>query len=462
MKTTLAYISNFFILRRNAVLLLVIAGFSYYWYHEFSSLPGDQARVQIVLSILALFACTSVLAFGLITTILPYLSLIFKKRILETDDDEKQDIIKLGFRQTSPTPGLVDTEARIYGIRRPFLGFLKVTVFFEDNVASDEILVNEVLRENGKRMGILGRKQMLLPHVRDYRFRSAIIHFEDFFHLFALPYRESEHLGVFTEPPKTLNNGVLINTKSSEDPVKKVIQHRTAKGELLDYKKYAPGDDIRRIIWKNYARSRELTVRIHDRTFPYVSHINVLASFYDASPTGGQPLPLKDLLLDIYKEKIRQVIDAIIEQGFSVRFFVDQSIEQHYQLDEYQQMLYSVSAAKWQSGLSIEQFMKDRYYELHKGSTVLLFSSFCPIQSLEQLQNGRPLDVNMAFYNATKTLDLSKPPSILKRILFTDAFEPLEFAKREKTAPKTVKFIKQNDAAIESLLDRYRQSVIEI
>ncbi len=460
---TLKYLGNFILLKRNAWLLLAIAGISYYWYHHFSSLPGDAARVQIVISMIAMLSCASIFAFSLITTLPAYLAMLFKKRVLETEAEEKKDIIKIGFTQSIAMPGLVDTEVKIYKIRRPLLGFAKVTLIFENYSQTDEILLTESLRERGKKVGIVGRKALYLPNVKDYRIYSSIIHFEDFFHLLALPYKEAEHIGIFTEPPKTAENGIEINTKSSEEPIKKVIQHRTAKGELLDYKKYAPGDDVRRIIWKNYARSRELTVRIHDRTFPYVSHINVLASFFDAAPpeNGHQPA-LKGYLLDIYKEKIRQVVDAIIEQEFTVRFYTDQTIEQRYTLDEYRQMLYRISASDWQRKYSTEQFVKDNYHKLHKGSTIVLVSSLVPVKNLEHLQSGRPKDVNLCFYNISNTLALSRPPAILKRILFVDAYEPLELAKKERQARSTLKFIAVNNDEIGQVLNRQHQSVIEL
>jgi len=168
------------------------------------------------------------------------------------------------------------------------------------------------------------------------------------------------------------------------------------------------------------------------------------------------------MLLDIYKEKIRQVIDAIIEQEFTVRFFTDQPVEQRYSLDEYQQMLYRVSASGWQRNYSTDQFVKDNYYKLHKGSTIVLVSSLCPVKSLEHLQSGRPRDVTLCFYNAAKTLALSHPPALLKRILFVDAFEPLESAKRERQARPIIKFIADNNQNIEQTLNHQRHSVIEL
>lgn len=456
------YYLNFIILRRNFWLLAIISFLSYHWYTEFSSLAGDSAKIQIVLSGVTIFFCAAVFLFSLCTSLPPYLSLWFKKRVLETEDAEKHDVIKVRFKESNPTPGLVEADIRIYGVSKPLLGFAKTKVVFDDYLQTDEVLLDKVIRRQGKKAGIMARKGLLLPNIKDYRILSSIVQFEDFFHLFSWPYREHEDNGVFTEPPQRDGEEIPIHTSKSEDPVMKVIQHKVAKGELLDYKKYAPGDDIRRIIWKNYARNRELTVRTFDRTFPYVSHINVLVSFYDGSP-GKQPIALKDHLLDIYKEKIRQVMDSIMDQGFSVRLILDQDITHHYDLDEYEMMLYQVSASRWQTEQPPEAFMRENAHRMRNGSNLLVFSSLCPMTDLEVLQNGRATDLNMCCYNVRHTFDNSQPPSVLKRLFFVDAYDPLEAARREQNARSTVKFIHSNGDEIQTAFNsKFNETVIQI
>lgn len=458
----LKYYTNFFFLRRNFFLLLIIGGFAAYWYTHYSILQGDNAKVQIILSVITLVVCAIVLLFGIITCVGPYLTLWFKKRILETDELEREDIIKIHFHKVNHAPGLVATEIRIFGIHKPPFGYARVRIIFDDYSHTDELLLDKSIKEGSKKIGVMARRAILLPNIRDYRIDSSIIRFEDFFHLFSLPYREKEHIGVFTEPPKTGEESVEISTHKSEEPVLKVVQHKFAKGELLDYKKYAPGDDVRRIIWQNYARSRELTVRIHDRTFPYVSHINVLVSFYDDSPSRNVETDLKRYILDIYKEKVRQIIDSIIEQGYTVQYLPDQKIANHYQLDEYEQILYLISASQWQNALPIEQHLRENYHKLRGGSSLVVFSSFCPHENLKLLEGSRFEDLNLCFYNAEHTLNLSRPPALLRRILFTNSFGPLEAAKRKHNARNTVKFISRNGENIKAVFNRSRLTLMEL
>lgn len=461
-KQKLTYLSNYLFLKRNFFLLLAIGAFSYYWYTHFSSLQGDSARVQIVLSVISLAVCGTVFLFSLLSCVPPYLALWFKKRVLEVDKEERKDIIKVKFQKEHPTPGVVNAEVRIYGIRKPLLGFAKVKIIFEDLTQTEDILLTHNIKEKRRRVGIMGRKAVSLPNIRDYRIQSSFIHFEDFFHFFSLPYREVESIGLFTEPPANEEEELDFAMPTSEEPVLKVVQHKFTKGELLDYKKYAPGDDIRRIIWKNYARSRELTVRTFDRTFPYVSHINVLTCFYDASPSREQGVEIKDYLLDIYKEKIRQVVDSIIEQEFTVKYLTDQAIEDHYELDEYQKILYSISAAKWQKEKPADAFIRENYQKMRGASNLLIVSSLCPTSNLQQVNNNGSKGFNLCVYTASNSLNKIKKPSVLKQVFTIDSREPMDAARRKINARPTIKFINENDQRFKEKFDKQNETVIEL
>ncbi len=455
----LKYYANYNFLQRNFFFLLIIAAISFYWFNHYTSLQGDTAKVQIFLSMITLGFCGIIFAFSLLTALPPYLWFWFKKRVLETEDEEREDIIKINFKDPHPQAGSVKVEIRLFGVRKPRFGFARVKLIFDDYLQSKNLLLEKRIKEGRKNVGIMTRRAIELPNIRDYRIQASFIHFEDFFHLFSLPYKEVEHIGVFTEPPAKEPEEVDIKSDKSEEAVLKVKQHKVARGEMIDYKKYAPGDDIRRIIWKNYARNRELTVRIPERNYPYVSHINVLTSFYDGSPSQQQ-LELKDFLLDIYKEKLRQIVDALIEQEFNINFIPDQNIDTHYQLDEYQQILYKISASTWQYQLPADRFLTENFQRLRSGSNLLIFSSLCPVNTLTNLRNGRFADYNLFLYDISQTLSMNHRPSILKQIFLVDAWEPLAAAQRKLNARNTIKYISNNGEKIKSQFHQSKLSVI--
>ena len=446
-------------IKPNGWLLFAIMAFAIYGYNRFSTLPGDQAKVQIILSILVLTICGIVISFSLLSTLIPYLLFWFKKFVLDDRQNDK-DVIELKVLQTQRSAGDALVKASIYGIRKPLLGWIRLTVYYDDE-QSAEVLLNQAIRQNGQ-PGVSGEQLLVLPHIRDYHFHRAIIRFEDFFHIFALPYREKEHISIFTEPPKNKSDELEIYTKTSEDPIKKVVQHRTAKGELLDYKKYAPGDDIRRIIWKNYARSRELTVRIHDRTFPYVSHINILPSFYHHYYSNARKTMLNELLLDIYKEKLRQVIDAVIEQGFSVNLIGDQTVHPTGDLNEYERMIYRISTMNWQNSLNPIDFYLENSSKLRNGSTILISASTSELHTFLKNTAHSFNHLNLMYYRASDSLSKSRPPSLLKRLFFIETLDIMETAKREQSARKLIRHIQQNDAAINDLNQQLKREIVII
>lgn len=472
-----AYLIRFFPLRRNFFLVIGLIGVSWYWYQHFSDLPGEGARAQIILSLITMLIAGLVLLFSLLSGILPYISLWLRKRLLETDPQERRDVVKLSFAEPVKThgraslrPGWVTVQAKIAGIRRPLLGMSRVRIIFDDGTTSEEIPLDAVWREGGRRRGIRGQSTIWLPHIRDYRVRFTVFTVEDFFHLFAFSYREAEGIGVFIEPPQENREDLGIVTQNTEEPVLKVLQHKFAKGELLDYKKYAPGDDIRRIIWKNYARTGELTVRQPEINLPYVSHINLLVSFYDGSPHSGNPPRqggrdplLKRLLLDVYKEKLRQVVDSITNQGFTIRFLVDQEIGEHYVLaDEYHRILYSISACDWQRHTSPESLLQRNAQKLRSGSNVLVFSSLCPAAAVFSRSNGSLQSLNLCFYNVAETFARERRPALLRRLFYLNTLDPLPAARSKLSARKTVKFVTHNSRAISQMLKQAHREVIPI
>ncbi|RMH82779.1 MAG: DUF58 domain-containing protein [Calditrichaeota bacterium] len=459
MNRKLRYYGNYLFLRRNFFLLTFIAGLAYYWFNHYANLEGDTARVQIMLSMITLGFCALMFGFSLVTAGLAYGHFWLRKRVFEGDAGERADIVKVFFKEVHPVAGEAGVEIQVLGVRKPPGGFLRVRLVFDDFLQTDDLLLTQKVKSGKKTVGVGVSTHLPLPNIRDYRLQCSFIYFEDFFHLFALPYRETEQVGLYTEPPRREEAAVDISTDKSEDPVQKVLQHKTARGELIDYKKYAPGDDIRRIIWKVFARTRELTVRKPEMTYPYVSHINVLASFYDGSPSHQTP-EIKEFLLDIYKEKLRQIVDALQEQELAVRFFTDQPVPEHYSLDEYHRILYMISTSRWQKQMPVDQFVRENRHKLRGGSTVLVFSSLCASTALENLRNGRLNDFHLLFYDVTRTLTESRPPSLIKRLFVVDPYEPLEAARRKLNARPTIKYILRNSERIEQTFHSNNLAVI--
>jgi hypothetical protein len=171
---------------------------------------------------------------------------------------------------------------------------------------------------------------------------------------------------------------------------------------------------------------------------------------------------LNDLLLDIYKEKLRQVIDAVIEQGFSVNLIGDQSIHPPGDLSEYERMIYRISTMNWQNSLNPIDFYLENSSKLRNGSTILLSASTSELHTFMQNAAHSLNNLNLMYYRASDSLSKSRPPSLLKRLFFIDTLDIMEAAKREQSARKLIRFIQQNDAAIIDLNQQLKREIVVI
>lgn len=454
------YYSSLFPLRRNGWVLLAVLFAATIFLNQYDSLESDRASVQMILSLITIAIAVALLLFGLLTAVPPYLLSLFRKRYLNSDDNHTNWPELL--LEPGPDPSRTAMTVTAPGAVRPWFGFLYARLIFDDYSSSDDTLLQRSLSRPSMKRVLSAKTTIALPNIRDYRFRAVFLFFEDIFHFFAFPYRQMIDTGVYTRPESHQDEAIEVESRKSDEPVQRVVNQKTAQGDFLDYKKYAPGDDIRRIIWSNYARTGELTIRIPDETMPYVSKIRLLASFYDGSPGNGD-LEFKRYLLDIYKEKLRQVIDTLREQEFEVSLLLDQEVAGNYPIsDPYERMIYQLSAARWQSVREPGSFTIDSSHKLSGATTVVAFSTLCPSSAIENLRNLFRMDLNLCHYDVRRSLDQIQRPALLKRLFVINAFEPFDLARRKQEARGAVKFVDVNGAQLHQQLKNTKLAVIEV
>ncbi|MBN1349835.1 DUF58 domain-containing protein [candidate division KSB1 bacterium] len=453
----LKYYSNYFFLRQNFFFLFFASLICYAWFRHSYSTGSEAAKpVQATISLFALGFFAIVLAISLATCLTPWINFLFKKRILENRPEERRDIIKIYFDSTHFEAGLVKVRIEIQGIRVPAMGFAKVNLVFDDYLQTEDIFLNEVIRTRGKRgykeTGIKGVREIALPTIRDYRIKSSFIHFEDMFHIFSLPYREIENMGIFTTPASGTHLDFECPTEQTKDPVTKVYANKIVAGEYLNYKKFEPGDDLRRLVWKIYAKNRELVVRIPDRIHPYASHVDVLVTFYNQLHSDGED-ELSQIMLDYYKDRIRQVIDSIVARGFTVRLTTDQQIQTNYQLNEHERLLYQISSSSWQNEFSVASFMDPRTgTQAFSGPKIVFFSSLCPVDDLMRIFPIRAESCKIFWFQVSSLFQKSEPGFAWKKLFLFEQSGPMRAARRKLGGQKYRRFIAHNEMSIQNFV----------
>ncbi|MGH1363925.1 MAG: DUF58 domain-containing protein [Calditrichia bacterium] len=450
LRKKLFHILQFIPVQRNFWVLAGIMGLAIYWLNHYSGLPGDNARIRLLIGIVTLVFCGSVLLFS-IATLFPNYGLFWLKKGILSNDESESKLTRIHFPSQKVQSGMVPVTVEATRVARPLLGNVLARILFEDIGVGEPLQLAEKFRGADGIKGRRATRKMRLPNIREYHIKGVLLHFEDFFRLFSLPYYEAANSQVITEPATLESASISISTEKADEAILKVHQHKKARGELFDYKKYAPGDDIRRILWKNYARTRELTVRIPDRNLPFVSHINLLVSFYDGS--GSQDIELKNYLLDMYKEKIRQIADSILDQEFTVQLFTDQS--SGHPLTEYNAILRGVSASSWQAGIPPREFLRSNSHRLRGAANILVLSSLCPVSEYDELGSAQR-DYNLCYFDMVRPLNERTGPPLWKKLFMVDIYEPFEQARRTLQARRVQNYIAENGDEIAKRLEKTR------
>src|SRR6185436_21113785 len=160
-----------------------------------------------------------------------------------------------------------------------------------------------------------------------------------------LPYTVPYAQQLFTLPQEMAVKEVKAQPHATEEQKQRVDIPRRVEGEYINYKEFETGDNIRRIVWKIYARSGQLVVRIPETKDPYASHLYFYVSFFEGFDLQGGIFDKE--LLNIYKDKIRSLFEALQKNGYDVRIPQDQEVPKLSGMSDKKNELFQISAAKW-------------------------------------------------------------------------------------------------------------------
>ncbi len=271
--------------------------------------------------------------------------------------------------------------ARLDGVFRPVLGFIKGRLYYDDNVMTDQfsLLSNKRKEQSVWRAAITGRSQLTLPDIKEYDLKGGFIYFQDMLHLFSLA--ASQPIGGhFYQPPiSTEEHDANVFPKKTETMDVRIEQLRRVEGEHLNYKDFESGDDVRRIVWKVYAKNRELVVRVPELYEPYASHLYFYASFYAAVKAQWMSEGYLKEMLNYYKNNVWTIYETLAGKEWEVRYMPDQSFNIPDQLTDDEKAARIISNSSWHKDKPLPQYFNPRT------GAVLCISSFTDPQELINL-----------------------------------------------------------------------------
>ena len=368
---TLKYYGQFIPIRIPFLFCLLLIWTAWYWIHHSVTTSSSFHGIILLMAQIALLFSVAIISFCLLSVLLCYFLFIYQvkkhpERIIEMDldtDAHRVHVLKI--------------HTRLPYARRPLLGFVKMKLIYNRHQYTGTCLLSERVKPgwfvfNG---GVAGHNRLLLPDIREYYFSKALISFEDMLQFFsftlALPFQRN-----LSNLPTSLfkDTDELLPKKTEEEKVR-IEQLRKVEGEWLHYKKFENSDDVRRIVWKIFAKNKELMVRIPEIMDPFASHIYFYASFYNAN-TSVLVSGFQQEMINHYKNCVWTLLDALKQKEYEVRYISDQSIPS---ADRHPLEAIQLTRSEWQNEFPLHSYFKPR-----QGS-VLCIHSFTPPDELKTL-----------------------------------------------------------------------------
>ncbi len=333
--------------------------------------------------------------------------------------------------------------ATLEGAWRPILGYVQGMLIYDGQHFTGRFGLmgsKEGDATTHWRKAITGKAQIALSDIKEYEINGGFIYFQDMLRLFSFAAAQPVK-GHFFQPPLLVDvPDMNVFPRKTENLDVRIEQMRRVEGELFNYKDFEAGDDIRRIVWKLYAKNNELMVRTPEIFEPYASHMDLYASFYDDSPgvlTGGE---YKKEMLNYYKNCVYTVYDTLSKKEWKVNFVPDQFFKESGEQDASIVTAQIISNANWQVDKTISG-----YFNPKTGSVLCVHSFVDPVE-LEAVLDRCDATVVVYFVKLSRTfrqliplrfllrIIMQPPKDRLNRLKGTWPFSPFNFAtkKREK------------------------------
>lgn len=288
-------------------------------------------------------------------------------------------------------------ELSLHPILRPVLGFIKLRFVYDNGDSSDKIQLVEDEHSNWYNKKLEGFYDWKIENVREFRISTVIVYFEDFLQFFSLAYKLNTSERFYTPPQAQKQRPLRSRSRNTENKKDRIEEMRRVEGDLFNYKKFGPHDDTRRIVWKIYAKNRELVVRSAELLEPYASHLYLYVSFYSTIEDPYNEI-LEGPLLNFYKNKAWTIYKTLVSHNADVRWVSDQpqkSISSPNPSNE-QSIKHLIALSDWQGNKDVLNFVQT------KNAAMVVVSSLTNIDQVRQLSEQYAREISFLFVPLSK------------------------------------------------------------
>jgi hypothetical protein len=356
-----------------------------------SKLP-DSAYTHIfgLLLSIALFFSIAIIVFGAFTVLGSFMYFKWKQH--------KQGVrLQLHTAADSTNGGKQVINLQLNPILLPLAGFIKIRLFYDSTHISEKFTPVSN-KSSFFKFSFGGQFSWNLPEIREYKIEKVMIYFEDFFQFFSIALTVDATNRFFISPVQQDLNALKASPRKTEETTTRIEELKRVEGELINYKSFETNDDVRRIVWKIYAKNKELVVRIPEILDPYASHIYLYPSFHSHyTITGNETVEIP--FLNYYKTLCWSVYQQLMQKGFEVRYVPDQQVPTTDLPTAAERAKYAITISDWQENEGLKEFVKPG------NASVLIVSSLNDPEELRAFAESYGSDISIIFIPLSDSLE---------------------------------------------------------
>ena len=259
----------------------------------------------------------------------------------------------------------------------------------------------------------------------------------------------------FTQPENNNTSELKVQPKKTEDTNTRIDQIRKVEGEFLNYKNFENNDDVRRIVWKIYAKNKELVVRIPETNDPYASHVYFYASYYNAMGTGVYS-DFFPVLLNYFKTMVWNAYQQLSKQNVLIKYIPDQETKTTFADDPLEKVKYIISTSDWQTQKNLQHYFKK------EEASVLCISSLIDAHDVENILDITGKDIVIIFVEVSNAFSGLKITDWLQWVFVKPEGDGIDKLKLPWNLSLLKRKIIENENKIKALLNKSESEVIVV
>ena len=367
---SLKYYWQFVPFRLNLVLAVVIMWLASRWLHSTETETNSFQGITMLMAKIALVFSGLIIGLSLLSTCFCFLYFIYQKK------KKGSGSFEIAMDIASYKNDLLRIQTKLPFALKPILGFIKVRLVYDKTHMTDKYIVNDRIKKQfiSFNTGLSSKNTLLLPDIKEYSFSHAFIYFEDMLQFFSFAASFKANQVICNLPHSLMQETNDLPPKKTEEETVRIEQLRKVEGELLSYKKFEDSDDVRRIVWKIFAKNKELVVRVPEIMDPFASHIYMYASFFNTQNFSLYP-DYQQVMINRFKNCVWTIYDALSQKEFDVKYQSDQDITNRNQ--DIDNTRYTLALSEWHQNKTLSDYFKPKH------GSVLCIHSYTSSAELE-------------------------------------------------------------------------------